>query len=118
LKNTTNRIQSRSALAELLGPTFAELRGIAGGANDAGHRTWTVQDTHKLRQTLDLQNHFMFRGPIDKAEDGINQSQNIQPMNHNPTTWPGNSRAIAVRHRAAIVKSIAKSAVRRFRSRE
>ncbi len=84
------RHQSQSALAELLGPTFAELQGISTGVNDAAHGTWTAQDTHKLRQTLYLQNHFIFRQLLDKAEDGVNGSMGVAPMNRNPTAWPGN----------------------------
>jgi hypothetical protein len=83
------RHQSQSALEELLGPTFAELNGVAGSLNDATHDTWSANDTHKLRQTMFLQNHFLFRQLLDKAGDGINTSMGVAPMNRNPTAWPG-----------------------------
>jgi hypothetical protein len=65
------------------------LQEISSSIDDAAHGTWTANDSRKLRQAFYLQNHFLFRGLLDKVEDGINQSQDIQPMNRNPTTWPG-----------------------------
>jgi hypothetical protein len=81
------RRQSGSTLAEMLGPTYAELEAVAGGINDASHGKWTAMDTHKTRQLLQMQNHFMLRGLLDKAEDGFNQSMGIQPMNRYPTNY-------------------------------
>lgn len=84
-----SRRQSNSALSELLGPTYSQLEGMAGGVNDAFHGTWTAMDTHKFRQAIWLQNLFAVRRLLDAAEDGFNEHLGVKPLNRNPAAWPG-----------------------------
>ena len=55
----------------MLGWTFALLNGVAQAGTDASFGAWSAKDTHKLRQAMFLQNHFLFRKLLDEAEDGF-----------------------------------------------
>jgi hypothetical protein len=83
------RHTSQSALEEMLGPTFALLNGMTQAGVDASFHAWSAQDTHKLREAMFLQNHFLFRKLLDEAEDGFNQHLGIKPLNRDPTIWTG-----------------------------
>lgn len=83
-----SRRATNGALSELLGPTYSKLEGLAGGLNDASHGTWTAMDTHKLRQSLFLQNLFAVRKLFDSVEDGFNNHLGIKPLNRDPSAWP------------------------------
>lgn len=84
-----SRHTSQSALEEMLGPTFALLNGVAQAGTDASFGAWSAKDTHKLRQAMFLQNHFLIRKLLDEAEDGFNQHLGIKPLNRDPTVWAG-----------------------------
>ena len=81
------RRQTESALASLLGPTYSNVEAVAGGINSASHGTWNAMDTHRIRQLMQMQNHFALRRLLDQAEDGFNTSMGIAPMNRNPTEY-------------------------------
>jgi hypothetical protein len=86
------RRQTESALADMLGPTGRNIKAIANGVNDASHGTWDAMDTHRFRQIMQMQNHFLFRRLLDQAEDGFNRSMGISPMNRYPTDYGSQTR--------------------------
>ena len=83
------RHTSQSALEEMLGPTYALANGMAQSLTDMSFHAWSAQDTHKMRQAMFLQNHFLIRGLLDKAEDGFNEAIGVKPLNRDPSQWPG-----------------------------
>jgi uncharacterized protein YdcH (DUF465 family) len=84
------RRQTESWFKEMLGPTAGNIEAIAGGINDASHGTWDAMDTHRIRQFMQMQNHFLLRRLFDQAEDGFNKSMGITPMNRYPTQYRQN----------------------------
>lgn len=88
-----SRYAQRSALSEMLGPTWSRLEGLNGAIGDAlttkadGSTNWNAQDTNKLRRLLIFQNLFYVRRLLDMAEDGINRQIGIQPIDRTPKEW-------------------------------
>jgi hypothetical protein len=88
-----SRHDQRSALSELLGPTYSRLEGLANAVGDAsmtkpnGQTEWNATDTHKIRQMAWMQNIFFLRQLLDKAEDGINNSLGIKPLDRTPKAF-------------------------------
>jgi hypothetical protein len=89
-----SRTADIDALGELLGPTASKVQGIAKAASHGlisdkyGRTAWTARDTHNMRVLLPLQNHFLWRRPLDAVEDNFNSAIGIRPMNRTPS-WAG-----------------------------
>jgi hypothetical protein len=90
-----SRTADIDALGELLGPTASKIQGIAKAASHGlisdkyGRTAWTAHDTHNMRVLFPLQNHFLWRRPLDAVEDGFNSAIGVKPMNRTPTWGSG-----------------------------
>lgn len=83
-----SRNAATSAVGMLLGPTFSKIEGLfkVSGApfREDG---WTARDTQDMRQLLPLQNLWALRRVFNEAEDGINRSMGVEPLDRDRLQW-------------------------------
>jgi len=68
----STRYAARSAIGQLLGPTFGKVENLLSASGAAWSGTWTAADTRNMRRMLAFQNLFYIRQLLDQVEAGIN----------------------------------------------
>ena len=73
----SSRFASRNQWGTLFGPSVGLVADTwkLGGAVTAGD--WQASDTHAIRRMIPYQNFFLFRGLMNKAEEGVNRSLGV-----------------------------------------
>ena len=83
-----SRNSATSAAGMLLGPTYSKIETLfkVSGA-PFREEGWTARDTADFRRLLPLQNLWALRRALNEAEDGINRSMGIEPLDRERLEW-------------------------------
>lgn len=68
----SSRYASRSALSQLLGPTWSKIEGIGLASGNAVQGNWSAADTRRLRRVVAFNNLFYVRSLFDRVESSVN----------------------------------------------
>lgn len=80
----TSRYASRTALSQLLGPTWGKMEGLVIAGGNISQGSWSASDTRRLRRVTALQNLFYVRWLFDQVENGTNNLIGVDPLPGQP----------------------------------